>query len=134
MHARLSRSAQSSACVVQMKQVVEAVAERAARVLAAGLVAMLLKVGAPERGGTYAIAVDGSVYHKYTKLRRRLHIALAAALASHGGVLEDSDAPPAALAPHQPAVVKFQVQCVGCQGGSCFGAAVIAASQARQGA
>ena len=116
-----------------MKQVVDAVVGRAARVLAAGLVAMLIKVGAPDRGGSFGIVVDGSVYHKYTKLRHRLHAALAAALARHGGVLEDSDAPAAAVLAHRPPRVKFQVHCVDCQGGSCFGAAVIAASQAQSG-
>lgn len=115
---------------MQLKQVIDAVVERAARVIAAGLTALLLKVDAPGRGGTYAIAVDGSVYHKYTKFRRRLHVALAAAVAPHGGALEDSDVPSAALDALQPPLVRFQVQCVGCQGGSCFGAAVIAASQA----
>eukprot|EP00892_Ulva_mutabilis_P000871 jgi/Ulvmu1/10785/UM069_0019.1 len=116
-----------------LKQVVEAVVERAARVLAAGLLALLLKVGAPDRGGTYAIAVDGSVYHKYTKLRHRLHAAVAAAVAQHGGALEASDAPAGLLAAHRPARVRFQVEFVGVQGGSCFGAAVIAASQATKG-
>lgn len=115
---------------VQLKQVIDAVVERAARVLAAGLAALLLKVDAPGRGGTYAIAVDGSVYHKYTKFRRRLHVALAEAVGPHGGALEDSDAPLAVLDAVRPQVVRFQVQCVGCEGGSCFGAAVIAASQA----
>lgn len=114
---------------MQLKQVIAAVVERAARVLAAGLTALLLKVGAPQRGGTFALAADGSVYHKYTALRRRLHGALAEALGPHGGALEGSDAPPPTLEAARPRNVLFQVECVACDGGSCFGAAVVAASQ-----
>jgi Hexokinase len=116
--------------VVQFKQVVTAVVQRAADLIAAGLAALLYKVGAPEKGGVFGIAVDGSVYHKYPKFRSRLHIALTRALMPSGGMLEN----PAAVAADMdiglggPDSRKFRAKFVDVQNGSCFGAAVVAAT------
>lgn len=115
---------------MQLKQVVAAVVQRAADLIAAGLVALLYKVGAPEKGGMFGIAVDGSVYHKYPKFRTRLHIALARALMSIGGVLENPEAVVAGLdiGFRGPETETFRAKFVDVQNGSCFGASVVAAT------
>ena len=124
---------------VQLKQVVAAVVQRAADLIAAGLVALLSKAGAPEKCGVFGVAVDGSVYHKYPKFRSRLHIALARALRPIGGVLDTTDAAAADMVTvfggyHKTTAEKFRAKFVDVQNGSCFGAAVVAASSAVSGA
>jgi Hexokinase len=87
-------------------------------------------VRAVEREGTVGIAVDGSVYHKYPKFRARLHVALAAALEPLHGTLAAPPAVSADLGISADAVdaPAFSVQFVDAANGSCFGAAVIAAT------
>jgi hypothetical protein len=115
---------------VQFKQVVAAVVQRAADLIAAGLAALLTKAGAPEKGGVFGIAVDGSVYHKYPKFRSRLHIALTSAVQPIGGVLETSAVTMTEMQSgvEGPGTERFRAKFVDVQNGSCFGTAVVAAT------
>lgn len=120
---------------MQLKQVVAAVVQRAADLIAAGLVALLIKSRASEKGGLFGIAVDGSVYHKYPKFRSRLHIALQQALVPIGGTIENPEAVASDfnVGIGGPEVVKFRAKFVDVQNGSCFGAAVVAAAASASG-
>jgi hexokinase len=116
---------------VQVKQIVTLVVTRATALIAVGLCALLCKVGAPEKGGRYTIAVDGSVYDKYSKFRERLQSALVDRVARVGGQM--TGAAPAGQGQARAGGAStregasFNVVFRACQGGSLFGTAVIAA-------
>lgn len=121
---------------MQVKRIVTLVVTRAAALVAAGLCALLRKVGAPKKGGRYTIAVDGSVYDKYSKFRERLQSALADSVACFGGRVAGVAPAGAGQNPagggsgHEGA--GFDIVFRACQGGSLFGTAVIAAAESSQ--
>ena len=114
-----------TAARLQARQVVHAVVGRAAKILGACLAAIVEKVRENQPRKTYAIVADGSVYTKYEKYRQRVHAALAAQIAHMGGRVEG-----VAAGPKQE---NFEVRFVACDGGSTFGAAVLAAVEHQHG-
>ena len=56
---------------MQAKEVVELVADRAARLVALSLCALIAQMNGPNTAHR-CIAVDGSLYQKYDKLRERI--------------------------------------------------------------
>jgi hexokinase len=107
---------------VQAKRIVEAVATRAAALIAACLTALLIRVREHNPRAAYAIAADGSVFAKYLRLQARLQRALSENLAAFGGCVAGADAPGSRKR-------SFEVRLVSVDGCSGFGVAVLAAAE-----
>jgi hexokinase len=114
---------------LQVKEIVDIVVSRAANLVAAGMTALLVKANAQTHESTSSIAADGSVFKRYVKFRERLYASLARSLEPYRGAVEvDTGALVGWKDPEKGP--KFRVKFVQAPGGSCFGAAVIGASQA----
>lgn len=124
--------------LLQARQVIDLVIDRAARLLAIALVAILAKMEPERRGGHYCIAVDGSVYRRYTRYRELIHSYTTYYVQNHlqerasvRALWDDKQSEKQSDDEVFDSVwerVPFSVEFVECVGGSCLGAAVIAAA------
>lgn len=109
---------------------------RAAALVAAGVAAIVSRILAGTKpngqssGDTLSVTVDGSVYVKYDRFRRRLHAELAAALAPLGATLVASSDSASNSPDRSNGAAGPAVRIAAHRGGSLLGSAVLAAAQA----